>query len=150
MGRRSASLLAVSRFQAELERLFRDAIELAGGGLDTGEWRPAVDVVDSPETITILMEVPGLRAADLEVEIEGGMVTVSGHEAPTQPPSTDVHFQCVERGHGRFVRQVQLFWPINSHRGVARLADGLLTIEFPKVQEKREQVHVLEIESLEI
>ena len=44
----------------------------------------------------------------------------------------------MERGHGRFRREMQLFWPVNSHQGSARLADGLLTIEFPKIQEKRQ------------
>ena len=36
--------------------------------------------------------------------------------------------------------------PVNTHKGKARLADGLLTLEFPKIEDKRQEARVLHIE----
>ena len=36
-----------------------------------GEWQPPIDIVETPDAILILVEVPGLAAADLKVEVRG-------------------------------------------------------------------------------
>jgi len=55
----------------------------------------------------------------------------------------------MERGHGRFSREIHVFSPVNTHQGTARLADGLLTLEFPKIQDKRQEARVLHIQERE-
>ena len=55
----------------------------------------------------------------------------------------------MERGHGRFFREIHLFSPVNTHQGTAHLADGLLTIAFPKIQDKRQEARVLHIQEVE-
>jgi len=59
---------------------------------------------------------------------------------------TAVRFLCMERTPGRFSREIQLFWPVNSHEGRAVLGGGLLTVEFPKIEDKRQAAHSLHIE----
>jgi HSP20 family molecular chaperone IbpA len=59
---------------------------------------------------------------------------------------SEVKFLRTERSPGRFSRELQLFWPVNSHAGTALLADGLLTIEFPKIKDKRQAAVTLRIE----
>jgi HSP20 family protein len=147
MAGKYASLFLVSRFQSELDRLFQEALavgETSGPG--RSEWQPAIDIVETPEAILILAEVPGLAVEDLKVEVKGTLVTLSGTKSTPLPAAQRIKFQCVERGHGRFLREVQLFWPVNSHQGTARLKDGLLEIAFPKVAEKRHAARRLHIE----
>jgi len=146
MAGKYASLFLVSRFQSELDRLFQEALAVGETGRTASEWQPAVDIVETPEAILILAEVPGLAAEDLTVEVKGKLVTLSGTKSTPLPAVERIKFQCVERGHGRFVREVQLFWPVNSHHGTATLRDGLLMIAFPKVQEKRHEARRLHIE----
>jgi HSP20 family molecular chaperone IbpA len=146
MGTRYASLFFVSRFQAELDRLFQEVMQIGEGNLPVSEWQPAVDVVETPASVMILAEVPGFAAADLTLEVRGRQITLSGTKSTPLPGAQRIKFHCMERGHGRFCREIQIFSPVNTHQGTARLVDGLLTIEFPKIQDKRQEARVLHIE----
>ena len=146
MGSRYASLFFVSRFQAELDRLFHEVMQLGDGAVPMGEWQPSVDVVETPTAVMVLAEVPGFAASDLVLKVRGRLITLSGTKTTRLPDAQRIKFHCMERGHGRFQREVQLFSPVNTHKGTARLVDGLLTIEFPKIQDKRQEARVLQIE----
>jgi HSP20 family protein len=148
MGHRYSSVVAVSRLQGELNRLFQELVESLQAGLDPTAWRPSIDVVETADSILVLAEVPGVAAADVRVEVEGNLLSIAGSKTPRRPRAGSPRFQLVESGHGTFFKQVQLLHPVNSHRGTARLVDGLLTIEFPKVHDKRSQPRRLAIEEL--
>ncbi len=139
------SLHLISRFQTEIDRLFEETLAMGDGDLPALDWQPAIDIVETPDAILLLAEVPGLSAAELKVEIRGMHVTLSGGKSTARPAGESPRFLCVERGHGRFVREMALFWPVNSHAGRASLADGVLTISFPKVEEKRRTALTLQI-----
>jgi HSP20 family protein len=145
----SPSLFLISRFQAEIDRLFQEALRFGDDNLPVGEWQPHIDVVETPEAVLILVEIPGLAAADLKVEVRGTLVHISGTKSTPLPGAQRIKFHCLERGHGRFAREIQLFAAVNTHNGTARLVDGLLTIEFPKVEEKRHAARVLHIQETE-
>jgi HSP20 family protein len=150
MAARYASLFFLSRFQAELDRLLQEAVKLSEGDLPVGgEWQPVMDVIETPSAVLILAELPGLAASDLQVTVRGTLVTLSGTKSTPRPGAQRIKFHCMERGHGRFLREIHLFSPVNTHRGTARLADGLLTIEFPKIQDKRQEARVLHVEEVE-
>lgn len=146
MSRRFASERLLSRFQSEIERLFREALALTREPDAGGRWQPALDILETPESVLLQFEVPGVEAEDLEVHVEGNQITVSGRKTLRSPVDGEVRFLCAERERGTFLRQVQLFWPVNSHQGRARLAGGLLTLEFPKIQDKRQTSRRIEIE----
>jgi len=146
MAPRYASLFFVSRFQAELDRLFHEVLQVGEDSLPMGEWQPAIDVVETPAALLILAELPGFAAADLTVEVRGPQITLSGTKSTALPSRAQrIKFHCMERGHGRFCREVHLFAAVNTHQGTARLDDGLLTIEFPKIEDKRQEARVLHI-----
>lgn len=149
MAAKFASLQLISRFQAELDRLFQEAVQIGDSHLPVGEWQPSIDVVETPSAVVILAEVPGFRASDLTVEVRSTRVTLSGVKSTSLPSAQRIKFHCMERGHGRFLREIQVFSPVNTHQGSARLEDGLLTIEFPKIQDKRQEARVLHIEEPE-
>lgn len=143
---RYAPVTLLARFQAELDRLLLGLADLAEPSLELGGWQPAMDILENETTIFVLLEVPGSSSEDLAVEVEGSLVTVRGRRTTPWPEGQDVRFHCVERVHGKFVRRLKLLWPVNSHRGRARLEDGLLILEFPKVDDKRQAAHCLPIE----
>jgi HSP20 family protein len=146
MGARFESLFLISRFQAELDRLFQEALQLGEGDVPLGEWQPAIDVVETPSAVLILTELPGFSPADLRIEVRGTRILIHGTKSTILPEARRLKFHCLERGHGRFTREIHLFSPVNTHRGKARLADGLLTLEFPKIEDKRQEARVLHIE----
>ena len=91
----------------------------------------------------------GFSAADLKIEVRGTLITLSGTKSTPLPEAQRIKFHCLGRGHGRFCREVHIFSPVNTHKGTARLADGLLAIEFPKIEDKRQAARVLHIEEIE-
>jgi HSP20 family protein len=132
------------RLQAELDRLFKEALELHQGDVQNAAWQPAIDVIETPSSIVILVESPGCGAADIKLEVKGPLLHISGtRSAPHQP---QVKYLRLERSQGRFVREVQLLWPVNTHAGTAVLADGLLKIEFPKIEDKRHAPRLLDVQ----
>jgi HSP20 family protein len=149
MAARFESLFLISRFQAELDRLFQEALQIGEGEVPLGEWQPAIDIVETPSSVLILAELPGFAAADLRIEVRGTRILISGTKSTTLPEAQRIKFHCLERGHGRFSREIHVFSPVNTHKGTARLTDGLLTLEFPKIEDKRQEARVLHIEELE-
>jgi len=149
MAAKYAALHMISRFQAELDRLFHEALQLSEGILPAGDWHPSIDIVESPTSVIVLAEFPGFAPEDIRIEVRGARLVLSGvkPKAPAAPTNDEkVKFQCLERGQGRFSRDIQLLSPVNTHKGTARLQDGLLTIEFPKIQDKRQEARVLTVE----
>lgn len=150
MGARYIPLFFLSRFQAEVDRLFQEAVKLSDSSPAMGEWQPSVDIVETSACVTILVELPGVAAADLQVQVKGTQIVLSGTKSTPLPPGAQrIKYHCMERGHGRFAREIHLFSPVNTHHGAARMSDGLLTIEFPKIQDKRQEARVLHIEETE-
>ena len=146
MAARFESLFVISRFQAELDRLFHEAMQIGESDLPLGEWQPSIDVVETSEAIQILAEVPGFQPADIKIEVRGTRVLISGTKSTPPPPEAQrVRFHCLERGHGRFHREIHVLSPVNTHKGTARLQDGLLILDFPKIQDKRQEARVLHI-----
>jgi HSP20 family protein len=138
-------MIHASRFHAELDRLFEEVMKLAAGEPRAGEYQPLLDVVETADEVVVLVEVPGIPREDLEVTVAGRTVVVSGRKRSGRPEGV-VRFHRVEREEGRFERRVELLHPVDTHRGRARTAGGLLIVEFPKVQEKRARRRSLEIE----
>lgn len=149
MAARFESLFVISRFQAELDRLFAEALQIGESDLPLGEWQPSIDVVETPGSVQILAELPGFRAAELRIEVRGTRILISGTKTTALPEAQRLKFHCLERGHGRFSREIHVFSPVNTHKGTARLADGLLTLDFPKIEDKRQEARVLHIEEAE-
>lgn len=145
MGAKYASLFFLSRFQAELDRLFQEVVDLGEEPIAVTEWQPAIDVIETPQSIVILVELPGFSAAELKVEVRGTLVVLAGTKAMALPETAPARFHRMERSHGRFLREIQLARPVNTHQGTALLADGLLTMEFPKIQDQRQSAHQLRV-----
>lgn len=137
---------SLSRFHAELDRLFEEAMKLAGGEPRAGECQPCVDVMETPDEVVIVVEVPGLGPEDLEVSVEGRAAVITGRKRPRRPDGV-VRFHRVEREEGRFERRIELFQAVNTQAGRARTEGGLLKVSFPRVQEKRARRHRVPIEA---
>ena len=64
-------IVELSRLQSELNRLFAAFVETNKGGAPASSWDPNVDVLDDGQAIRILVELPGVEAADVKVSIRG-------------------------------------------------------------------------------
>ncbi|MEO8504610.1 MAG: Hsp20/alpha crystallin family protein [Acidobacteriota bacterium] len=148
MADRYTALLLVGRLQARLDRVFQEVSESLAGGIEVPDWQPAVDVIETADAVLLLAEIPGMSATEITIEVSGNVVVLRGEKASAALAERG-HFLCVETGRGRFQREVQLLHPVNSHRGRAVLRDGVLSVEFPRIQDLREQPRTVTVDTVD-
>lgn len=100
---------------------------------------PAADVVLTDEDVTVVMDVPGLKADDIDLELRDDILTVRG-ERPM--PQTDEHdtrrvWQRLERAHGTFERTLRLPRGLDPDAITASLTDGVLTLRIAKPESRK-------------
>jgi HSP20 family protein len=133
-------IIELSRLQGELNRLFAAFVETNDkGGTPASSWDPNVDVVDDGEMIRILVELPGVEAADVKVSIRGRVVMIRGTKKGRIRTKEGMRFFCMERYFGGFVKSIAIPRPVNSHHAKTRLKNGLLEVVLPRVPDLREK-----------
>jgi HSP20 family protein len=111
----------------------------------SGEYRPALDVLETDEAVAIVVDVAGVPAEAIRVLFRGGAVIVAGEKAP--PPGEHPQtFHLVEREFGRFARGVRLNGCYDVGSAKATLRNGELIVVLPKMGDRRGQAHRIPIE----
>ena len=118
------------RMRREMDELFGDAF---GGGLPhRGAFTPAVDVyyAADPARAVVRAELAGVRASELELEIRGRELVISGHRRAHDGDEERL-YQQLEIQHGPFRRVVALGADVDADGAKASYEDGVLTVELP-------------------
>ena len=115
----------------EFDRFFRDAsllnpLRQNSVGLDM-----AVDVYEDGSDIIAEMNVPGLKADDIDVEVEESYVRISGRREEIQEKKQKNHY-AKEIRRGSFERIVQLPDTVQQEKVEAEYKDGVLKVRMPK------------------
>ena len=132
-------LVELSRLQSELNRLFSLFVESNKSVTSGSSWDPNVDILDDGENVRVLIELPGIEAEDVTLTIRGRVLTARGNKTGRIRTREGIRFFCMERYFGGFVKSVPLPRPVNTHRAVAKLKNGVLEIVFPRVPDQREK-----------
>jgi HSP20 family protein len=114
---------------------------------DSGEYHPALDVVETRAAVEIVVDVAGVPAEALRVLFRGDVLIVAGAKAPPSPTASEPKFHLLERGFGRFARAVRLSGAFEVGRARARLASGELTIVLPRRSDRRGRVQTIPIDT---
>jgi len=93
---------------------------------------PAVDIFETEKEITMLADMPGVKADDLTVDLRDNTLTLSADTAPAE--NTEEDDILVEYQSGRYYRQFTLGEIINQEEIDAKLNDGVLRLTLPKVE----------------
>ena len=132
-------LVELSRLQSELNRLFSLFVESNKSVTSGSSWDPNVDILDDGENVRVLIELPGIEAEDVTLTIRGRVLTARGSKRGRIRTREGIRFFCMERYFGSFVKSIPLPRPVNTHRAVAKLKNGVLEIVFPRVPDQREK-----------
>lgn len=113
----------------------------------SGECSPTLDVLETDQTVEIVVDVPGIGADELRIMIKNAVVLIVGEKERAEPSRTPRSYHLVERDFGRFARAVRLHTAVDASRARARLAQGELRIVLPKILERRGREFMLPIDS---
>jgi HSP20 family protein len=93
---------------------------------------PAVDIFENNKEITLLADMPGVKAKDLDIDLRDDVLTLSGGVESPEGPVERVVLR--EYRTGRYVRQFTLSDAIDQANIDAELKDGVLRLVLPKAK----------------
>ena len=99
-------------------------------------WKPAVDIYDNDEKITIKAELPGVDKKDIQVDVKDGILTITG-ELSHENEVKEENYHRKERASGKFYRSFTLPEGLDPEKIDADYKDGILKIKIPKAEEKK-------------
>lgn len=120
----------------EGERVFRNGPPggPAGNPSSPGSARvivPPVDVIETPDEVLVLVDLPGVEPQAIEVTLVGNMLTIQGScPVSLMQPGQTVHR--TERPVGRFERSLPLPCPVDGAQVSAHSNQGVLTIRLTR------------------
>ncbi len=129
----------IDELQREMNRLF-NRITPAGNGETVGVgFAPAAEISETPEAIHLKLEIPGMEAKDLNVEVTAESVTISG-ERKSESRTEEKGMTRTELRYGKFHRLIPLPARIENTKVQAEYKDGILNLNLPKAEEEKHKV----------
>lgn len=108
-----------------------------------GEWSgltaapaftPRFDVKETKDAYVIKADLPGVREEDLDVSLNGNLLTISGKREADHQGEGDAYF-AVERSYGSFARSFTMPESVDGAGVTAELKSGVLAVYIPKKPE---------------
>ena len=95
---------------------------------------PAVDIFETDAAITVLADLPGVEAGNLDIDLRENVLTLTGEvAAPEGPEEVDV---LREYRTGTYFRQFTVSEAIDQSKIDAELMDGVLRLTLPKIEKQ--------------
>lgn len=95
-------------------------------------YTPAVDIFETDHAITVLADMPGVKPGDLTIDLRESVLTLVGRVRTDASKNESVIIR--EYQAGTFMRQFTLSETIDQAKIDAKLTDGVLRLELPKVE----------------
>ena len=99
------------------------------------EFTPSVDVSETGKEIVIKADLPGMDEKDIELEINGDVLTLSGERAEEKEDGEDENRRVVERSYGRFERAMRLPFTPGDDDVETSFKKGVLKVNIKKPKE---------------
>ena len=94
---------------------------------------PHLDVKDEKKKIIVEAEMPGLESNDIDVSLDGRLLTIKGEKRKEKEDKTDRYYH-FERSYGRYHRTIELPAEVESSHVDASYKRGVLKIELKKAK----------------
>jgi HSP20 family protein len=102
----------------------------------TGTWSPAADIFETTDEYVFKLDVPGLSKEDVKVEIENGVLTISGTRKEDKEAKKEDYLR-IESYEGAFSRSFTLPKNVDAEKVVANIKNGVLELRVGKAEEMK-------------
>ncbi|TAE60839.1 MAG: Hsp20/alpha crystallin family protein [Nostocales cyanobacterium] len=132
----------IENLESRVNRLFEDFVpatlkEL--NQLNNVARIPAAEMTETEDAIILRLEVPGMEAKDLDIQVTEDSVSISG-ERKFQNDVNDKSKTRSEFYYGQFQRVIPLPVAIQNTQVTADYKDGILHLTLPKLVEEKNKV----------
>ena len=131
--------LELQRLRDKVGRLYaalQEATE-AENPLASGSWAPPVDLCETADAVLLRIELPGVLPEQIKIGLCNTKLRIWGEKKRRPARRRIVSYLCSERSYGKFSRVVHLRWTISIRDASAEMANGILFIRLPKIEERR-------------
>lgn len=131
--------LEIQRLRDKVGRLFAALQEatVADDPLASDTWAPPVDLCETFDAIVLRVELPGVAPDQIRVGATNTQLRIWGEKKRSKPRNRILSHLCSERSYGRFCRLVPLRWTVCVQEATAELANGILLVRLPKIEDRR-------------
>jgi HSP20 family protein len=100
---------------------------------------PSAEIQETAAAVQLRVEVPGIEAKDLDVQVTAKTVSISG-ERKSELRTEEKGMTRSEFRHGKFRRVISLPSRVQNDKVTAEYEDGILNLTLPKVEAKANKV----------
>ena len=143
------------RFATDMERLFEEFEGSRFPGFFGREffpftrefedvtWIPEIEVLRKNGDFIVRADLPGMKKENVEVEINGNMLTLSGERKDEKEEKREGYYRS-ERSYGTFYRQIPLPEGAKTDTATAEFKDGVLeiTMQVPKQEPQARRLEI--------
>ena len=130
----------VITLQDRMNRLFDQALSRTRAddeeGMAASMWSPAVDIFETPDSIVMKAELPGVSRENIDIQVRDNTLTLKG-ERKFEREVKDENYLRIERSYGAFQRSFGLSTVIQQDKIKAVFKDGVLEVTLPKAEESK-------------
>ncbi|MDP8923620.1 MAG: Hsp20/alpha crystallin family protein [Chloroflexota bacterium] len=114
-----------------MDRLLEDAVVMPRAGEGQTWGGPALNVYEEGDNLVVEAQLPGMRPEDLDINVEQGVLTISG-QTKAEEERKERNYLVREHRTGRFSRSLRLPATYNADACQANFEHGVLRLAFPK------------------
>jgi HSP20 family molecular chaperone IbpA len=93
-------------------------------------YRPLADIVETDDGVTLMLDMPGVAAEDVDVTLERRVLTIRGKVRATSPETLELAY--AEYGEGDFERSFTLSDDFDPEKIGASVSHGVLAVTLPR------------------
>lgn len=92
---------------------------------------PPIDLAETNESVEVRMNVPGIKAENIDIDVNGNLLTISGKTEEEKEEKGKTYHR-TERRVGHFMRRINLPCAVKEENVKAVCRDGVLSVNLPK------------------
>jgi HSP20 family molecular chaperone IbpA len=96
---------------------------------------PVTDIFETDQALTVILEMPGLDKASVDVRVENDWLSIEGQVDLSKYRGLAPLY--IEYNVGNYARSFQLSSRIDQDRITAELKDGVMTLVLPKAEKAK-------------
>ena len=131
-------------FDTMVETQFPDVVKQVGVKPYAGSAYPKVNVYEYDDKVGIIAEIPGLNKKQLSVDVEDGVLTISG-DKHSSFDNDGAKVLRRELKQSSFKRQFELGELLDGDNVSANFKDGILSVSIPKIEPETPKNHSVKI-----
>ncbi len=135
----------INSLQRQMNRLFNSTVVPSSVGEKAFIRVPAVEMQETEDAVYLKLELPGIEAKDLDVQVTENAVAISG-DRKSEKKTEDNGRTATEFHYGKFQRVIPLNARIQNTNVTAEYKDGILNLTLPKKEEDKNKVVKVNLE----